>query len=122
MYGLVEEIEKGEVDTQKTFNLLENWLKPMKEERVDTIVLGCTHYPLIGNVIKKIMGQEIHLIETSYAIANRLKELSKSCGHLNDGELNVYVYFTAEIHLTMINKILNSWNNGGKIVVRNIHE
>ena len=120
--GLVQQIENGDIETEKTFEMLQNWLKPMREEGVDTIVLGCTHYPLVGNVIKKIMGENTNLIETGYAIANRLKDLSKNCGHFNDGVLKVNVYFTSEINETMISKILNSWNNGGKIVVRNINE
>ena len=120
--GLVQQIENGDIEGEKTFEMLQNWLKPMKEEKVDTIVLGCTHYPLVENVIKKIMGEDTNLIETGFAIANRLKDLSKNCGHFNDGELKVNVYFTSEINETMISKILNSWNNGGKIVVRNINE
>lgn len=120
--GLVEQIENGKIEDKKTFSLLENWLKPMREDGVDTVVLGCTHYPLVESVIKKIMGENINLIETGFAIANRLKDLSKDCGHFNDGELKVNVYFTSDINETMISKILNSWNNGGKIVVRNIDE
>jgi glutamate racemase len=120
--GLVQQIENGKIEDEKTYLLLENWLKPMKENKVDTLVLGCTHYPLVEETIKKIMGQNINLIETGYAIANRLKDLSKNCGHFNDGELKVNVYFTSYINLEMISKILNSWNNGGEIVVRNINE
>ena len=41
--GLVEQIEKGEIDSKKTFDMLEKWLTPMKNDNVDTIVLGCTH-------------------------------------------------------------------------------
>lgn len=120
--GLVQQIEDGKIEDEKTFLLLENWLKPMKENSVDTIVLGCTHYPLVEKTIKKIMGENINLIETGYAIAKRLKDLSKDCNHSYDAKLKVNVYFTSDINLTMINKILNSWNNGGKIVARNINE
>ncbi|MDB2405592.1 glutamate racemase, partial [Arcobacteraceae bacterium] len=67
--GLVEQIELGKIETDDTFNMLENWLKPMGENSVDTIVLGCTHYPLISSNIKKIMGDDIKLIETGNAIA-----------------------------------------------------
>lgn len=51
--GLVQQIENGDIEGEKTFEMLKNWLKPMSEKGVDTIVLGCTHYPLVGNVIKK---------------------------------------------------------------------
>ncbi len=116
--GLVEQIELGNIETKDTFNMLEKWLEPMSKNSVDTIVLGCTHYPLISNSIKKIMGENITLIETGYAIANRLKELSKQ-NSLND-EIEVFVYFTGDINTSMIDKILQKWEHGGKIMVRGI--
>ena len=82
----------------------------MKENSVDTIVLGCTHYPLVDEVIKKIMGNDITLIETGNAIANRLKLLSEELGHKNQGKLEISVYFTGEINIQMIEKILENKN------------
>ncbi len=120
--GLVDQIEMGKIEDKTTFDMLNNWLLPMKNNGVDTIVLGCTHYPLVSTCIKKIMGDDINLIETGYAIANRLFFLSKEFGHKNDGELSVTVFFTADININMIDKILGTWKNGGKIKVRNINE
>ena len=108
--GLVEQIEKGEIDTKETFDMLEKWLEPMKNDNVDTIVLGCTHYPLIDFVIKKIMGNDITLIETGDAIAKRLKILSEEKGHINEGPLKINVCHTGEINRFMIDKILNNKN------------
>uniref|UniRef100_UPI0040481906 glutamate racemase n=1 Tax=Aliarcobacter sp. TaxID=2321116 RepID=UPI0040481906 len=108
--GLVEQIEKGEIDSKETFDMLKNWLLPMKENSVDTIVLGCTHYPLIDQIIKKIMGDDITLIETGNAIANRLKLLSEEKGHINKGALNINVCHTGEINRYMIDKILDNKN------------
>ena len=108
--GLVDQIEKGEIDSPKTFDMLENWLIPMKKDNVDTIVLGCTHYPLVDDIIKRIMGNDITLIETGNAIANRLKLLSEEKGHLNQGKLEICVYHTGEINKQMIEKILENKN------------
>lgn len=119
--GLVEQIEEGRIKDSKTIAMLEKWLHPMRENSVDTIVLGCTHYPLVSEVIKDIMGVNIKLIETGTAIANRLQNLSSLNGHNNDGELNITVFYTGNINLKMIDTILNSWNNGGKIEVRNVN-
>lgn len=120
--GLVEQIENGNVSDKKTSLMLENWLEPMIENNVDTIVLGCTHYPLVSENIKNIMGKEITLIDTGFAIARRLEDLTNSKGHDNNGELKITIYFTGEINLNMIDNILDSWNNGGKIKVRNTYE
>lgn len=108
--GLVEQIEKGEIDSKKTFDMLENWLRPMKEKNVDTIVLGCTHYPLVDDIIRQIMGKDITLIETGDAIANRLKLLSEEKGHLNEGKLDINVCHTGQINRFMIDKILDNKN------------
>ena len=98
------------VYTKETFDMLENWLIPMKKDNVDTIVLGCTHYPLVDDIIKRIMGNDITLIETGNAIANRLKLLSEEKGHLNQGKLVICVYHTGEINKQMIEKILENKN------------
>ena len=116
--GLVEQIEKGDTHTAKTTAMLKEWLQPMKEQGVDTIVLGCTHYPLIAQSIKQIMGENITLIETGFAIANRLHDLSVKQGHHNDGELHVTVYSTGKINKDMINTILDKWEDGGEIMVK----
>jgi glutamate racemase len=113
--GLVEQIEKGEIDSQKTFDMLEKWLNPMKANNVDTIVLGCTHYPLVDSVIKKIMGENINLIETGNAIANRLLALSSNKGHKNEGILKISICYTGQININMIERILENKN----IEVRN---
>jgi len=73
--GLVEHIERGKLDSQESRAMLQKWLQPMKDAGVDTIVLGCTHYPIAAKQIKEIMGKETVLIETGDAIANRIKEL-----------------------------------------------
>lgn len=119
--GLVEQIEQGEIDSVQTQSMLDNWLTPMKQEGVDTIVLGCTHYPLVAQQIKNIMGQSVELIETGFAIANRLKTLSQEIGHDKEGELKVYVYSTGAINLKMVNAILNNWEDGGVIMVKEVN-
>lgn len=108
--GLVEQIEKGEINTPKTLEMLEKWLKPMRENSVDTIVLGCTHYPLVDEVIKKVMANDVTLIETGNAIAKRLILLSAQLGHINEGNLEISVCHTGEINKQMIEKILENKN------------
>lgn len=108
--GLVEQIENGHIEEEKTYKMLENWLKPMKDNCVDTIVLGCTHYPLVDAIIEKIMGKGIVLIETGDAIANRLLSLSSKKGHLNEGKLEISVCHTGNINTNMIKTILQNEN------------
>jgi len=116
--GLVEQIEKGEISSTSTKSMLKTWLKPMIKNNVDTIVLGCTHYPLISDVIREIMGYNITLIQTGSAIANRLKFLSLGKDHINEGLLNIFVYYTGDINQNMVNKIFKETKYNKKITIR----
>lgn len=116
--GLVEQIEKGELSSQVTKEMLQSWLKPMKENNVDTIVLGCTHYPLIQEQIKEIMQYDITLIQTGFAIAKRLEDLSSKKGHKNEGFLNISIYVTDDINKNMIEKIFENSEHKNKITIR----
>lgn len=104
--GLVQQIEKGEISTLQTYEMLENWLRPMLHNHVDTIVLGCTHYPLVKKTIKDIMGQDVILIDTGDAIAKRLMILSQNAGHINEGELDIFILYTGTINVDMVKMIL----------------
>lgn len=116
--GLVEQIEKGESSSSKTKEMLQKWLEPMRKNNVDSIVLGCTHYPLVANEIKEIMGEETVLIETGVAIAKRLNSLSLQKGHLNQGLLKVFIYSTNGIHLKVVDQILDEYSYCGSIDIR----
>ena len=107
--GLVEKIECGEVSTSDTKKLLESWVLPMHGKGVDTIVLGCTHYPLVSDVISDIMCGKVILIETGEAIARYLLSLSKKINHKNEGKLSIYIQSTGDIHFNMINHILDEY-------------
>ncbi len=103
--GLVEQIESGEVDSPRTRNMLEEWLVPMKKAGVDTIVLGCTHYPLATHVIEEIMDNQVELIETGGAIARRLRDLLGDVGV--DGDSTIKILATGDIDSSITSKILN---------------
>ena len=71
--GLVECIERGELDTPETKALIRQYTSPLLAEGADTIVLGCTHYPFVKDVIREIVGDKISLIDTGAAVAKQLK-------------------------------------------------
>ncbi|WP_295421741.1 glutamate racemase [Sulfurovum sp.] len=113
--GLVEQIEQGKIDHPQTQEMLEGWLHPMRENDVDTVVLGCTHYPLVSDMIKKIMQRELNLIHTGDAIAKRLLSLGKNKGHRNEGDLQIALYSTDDIDRTIISRLI-----GGAIDLKKI--
>ena len=103
--GLVEQIENGEIHSPKTREMLEQWLAPMREADVDTIVLGCTHYPLVSEVIEHVMQRRMNLIHTGDAIAKRLLSLSRENGHENRGKLSGILYTTDKISKDIVTNI-----------------
>ncbi|MFC2065134.1 glutamate racemase [Chloroflexota bacterium] len=76
--GLVYQIELGEVESLPTRNILESALKPMLAKGIDTIVLGCTHYPLVLSLIQEIVGKDVRVIDPAPAIARRVVNLMTS--------------------------------------------
>ncbi len=108
--GLAEAIENEENLSEKTEALLHEWLAPMREAKVDTIVLGCTHYPVIANEIKRIYAKEVTLVETGAAIAKRLKTLlytsSVSRSHTVRNKA-LHLYATGKISRKSAERILH---------------
>ena len=71
--GLVEAIETGHLSQIES--LLRQYIQPLQHRQVDTIVLGCTHYPLVRDLIAKIAGDDIRLIDTGQAVAQHTAHL-----------------------------------------------
>ncbi|MBN1305540.1 MAG: glutamate racemase [Anaerolineales bacterium] len=73
--GLVQQIERGAMDSLETRAILRQALRPMLEKNVDTIVLGCTHYPFVIPHIQEIVGGSVRVIDPALAIAKQVKRL-----------------------------------------------
>jgi glutamate racemase len=74
--GFVEFVEAGDVDSDQVHVLAERLLAPVREADVDTLVLGCTHYPLLARTIGDVMGRDVVLVssaeETAFAVQRAL--------------------------------------------------
>jgi len=71
--GLVEVIERGELDAPATRALVAGFVNPLLARRVDTIVLGCTHYPFVRDVIAAVAGPGVTIVETGAAVARQVE-------------------------------------------------
>lgn len=69
--GIVELIEAGGLYSSEMEQLLQNYIAPMLEVNIDCLVLGCTHYHFLNPILKKILPQEITIIESGPAIARQ---------------------------------------------------
>jgi glutamate racemase len=71
---LVPLVEEGWLDSRETKMILRKYLAPLKQKNIDTLVLGCTHYPLLKDLIQHRMGRnKIRLIDSSIEVALTLK-------------------------------------------------
>lgn len=89
-HGLVQAIERCDIDSAELRALLQSYLQPMLDAGADTLVLGCTHYPFLDAAIRDIVGDRLELIDTSIAIARQLERVLDQHGlraaPLADGE------------------------------------
>ncbi len=70
--GLVAQIEAGELYSPETRRILEEALQPMLAQGIDTVVLGCTHYPFVIPLIKEITGPGVRVIDPAPAVARQV--------------------------------------------------
>lgn len=71
--GLVEQVEKGELNCAKTRELIARYTAPLLALGADTLILGCTHYPYLTPLIREVAGADITLIDTGEAVARHLQ-------------------------------------------------
>ncbi|MDH5298483.1 MAG: glutamate racemase [Desulfobulbaceae bacterium] len=70
---LVPLVEEGWLDKRETKMILRRYLAPLKRQQVDTLVLGCTHYPLLNDLIQPRVGKRTRVIDSSQEVAADLK-------------------------------------------------
>lgn len=94
--GLVRQIEKGFLETPKTHRILQEAIKPMMEEGVDTFVMGCTHFPFVIPLIRKIAGEDVRVIDPAPAIARQTERLLSQLDLLRSSSTKpTHRYFTS---------------------------
>ena len=94
---LVPLVEEGWQDKPVTSQIAEEYLSPLKEKGIDTLILGCTHYPLLKKLLSRIMGQEISLIDTAEATAKAVEGKLREENLLRKGNRKaVYKFFVSD--------------------------
>lgn len=100
--GLVEEIEKGNLDGQETRQILEKALAPMLAGGIDTVVMGCTHYPFVIPLIEDITGPDVRTIDPAPAIARQVRRLLEQRELLNpSGGQGAMQFYTSGDPITL---------------------
>ncbi|MEN8223453.1 MAG: glutamate racemase [Acidobacteriota bacterium] len=75
-------VEEGWIDHKVTDMVIEEYLLPLKKKGIKTLVLGCTHYPVLKNAINRVLGSGITLIDSAEVMAVRVQSILKKLGWL----------------------------------------
>ncbi|HKJ48041.1 MAG TPA: glutamate racemase [Christiangramia sp.] len=81
--GLVELIENGKKDSEEAEKLLGQLLEPMLKAQIDYLVLGCSHYPYLIPLLRKILPTDVEIIDSGEAVARQTKAILSQNGLLN---------------------------------------
>ncbi len=89
--GFVEFVERGETASDQVHVLAERLLAPLRDAQIDTLLLGCTHYPFLARTIGDVMGRDVVLVdsadETAFRVRAQLGELGLARDAAGDGSL-----------------------------------
>lgn len=91
--GLVQQIEQGNLEAAETRRILEDALLPMLERNIDTVVLGCTHYPFVIPLISEMVGEGVRVIDPAPAVARQTEHLLEARGLRHNSEARGEVKF-----------------------------
>ncbi|MBU6459971.1 MAG: glutamate racemase [Proteobacteria bacterium] len=93
-------VEEGWLDHPVTRLTAQEYLKPVLAEKIDTLVLGCTHYPLLKPILSEIAGESIRLVDSAITVAHETADLLLANGmaQLSSREPN-YLYFVTDVPL-----------------------
>ncbi|MFN3870551.1 MAG: glutamate racemase [Aquificaceae bacterium] len=101
-------VEEGMVEGKIAEQVVEYYLKELKEKNIDTLILGCTHYPLLKPLIERYMGDKVEVIDSASALALELKPFVKGYGssslNLNFTDISPNLEFLIEFILGEVNK------------------
>lgn len=92
-------VEEGWLRDPVTIEVAKRYLQPLLEQDIDTLILGCTHYPLLRSLMKELVGERVTLVNPAYETAKELGRLLKEKNLENEGETEEefpYRYFVSD--------------------------
>lgn len=96
---LVPLVEEGWLDNEITRAVVSGYMKPLLREGIDTLVLGCTHYPLLKPVLSDVLGGSITLVDSAESTASAVEAALGSAGLLSDSAAGDHAYYVSDIPL-----------------------
>ena len=89
-------VEEGWLKGEVVESVVRSYLKPLKDAGVDTVILGCTHYPLLKPVIQEVMGKDVVLIDSAKQVVVEIKKILASEDLLNRLKGGKHKFFVSD--------------------------
>jgi glutamate racemase len=98
--GLAAIIQAGEQFDERAVQTVRAACEPLREAGVDTVILGCTHYPLIRPMLQRMLGPQVTLVSSGAALARQVEHAlsSRSLGNRREGEGEYHFLCTGDTH------------------------
>ncbi|MFD0827361.1 glutamate racemase [Neobacillus sp. M.A.Huq-85] len=102
-------VESGEYDGAIAEKIVTQSLQPVLNLNLDTLILGCTHYPLLGPLVKKVMGPEVNVISSGDETAREISAILQFNGQLEESEDEPEHEFITTGSRGIFSKIASEW-------------
>jgi glutamate racemase len=116
--GLADLIEEGHLEGERLTAQLEELTRPLRHAGVDTVVLGCTHYPFVRGPLARVLGARVELVDSAPAIARRTEQLLKESGLRNGSRPGSLQVLTTGDPRKVAPVVCRLW--GGELPVRRV--
>ena len=84
--GLVEQVEQGDLGSERTRALVLKYTGPLLKQNADVLVLGCTHYPFLRSLIQDVVGADVTLLDSAAAVARQTRRVLEREGLLSSSD------------------------------------
>lgn len=89
-------VEEGWLSGRVVMDVARTYLKPLRDAKADTVILGCTHYPLLKPVIKQALGKNVNLIDSAKQVAMEVKRILSAEGMLNKARRAKHKFYVSD--------------------------
>lgn len=113
-------VESGEYEGQFSYDLVAKGLKPLEDERFDTVILGCTHYPILQKQIEAAVGSQVHVLSSAEETAKDVEAILSYTGQLRTDEEQPKHILHASGSVPIFRSIAERWLEKGELEIRKI--
>ncbi|MEI6717050.1 MAG: glutamate racemase [Betaproteobacteria bacterium] len=113
--GWVEAVEQADLHSPQTEALLRQFVVPLMDQGVDTLVLGCTHYPFLRDTLQRIVGDDVVLIDPAVAVATELTRRLGNDRRMDEKHIGTTRFFTTGDVLHVQQVVAHLWGDGALV-------